>query len=233
MSSALDSFTPVERKETLGAMVRDQLRSAIMAGQFKPGEKLTIRAVANALNVSLTPAREALYNLVAEGALESRPNGTVCVPEIDEKRLREVSRIRIALEGLAAREAVTGLTAEIVRDLERINEDLIKADAVKDYAALRTLNWKFHFTIYQAANMPQLSKMIENCWLMIGSYLNVLYPEYGKVKVGIDIHRDIIKAIKSRDADKLEAAIAKDIRSSSEWLASMIHSRAEAGATKE
>lgn len=158
----------------------------------------------------------------------SRPNGTVCVPEIDENRLLEVSRIRIALEGLAARHAAAGLTSKLVRELERINEQLIEADEAKDYAALRTLNWKFHFTIYQAARMPLLSKMIENCWLMIGSYLNVLYPEYGKVNVGIDIHRDIIEAVKSKDPARLEAAIAEDIRSSSEWLASMIRSRATA-----
>jgi len=230
MSSTLEGFEPVERKETLGTLVRGQLRSAIMAGQFMPGEKLTIRAVAKALNVSLTPAREALYNLVAEGALESRPNGTVCVPEIDEKRLIEITKIRINLEGLAAREAAAGLTTKIVRELEQINDKLIKADRDKDYTALRTLNWKFHFTIYEAAEMPQLSKMIEGCWLMIGSYLNVLYPEYGKVNVGIDIHREIIEAVKSKDPDRLEAAIAKDIRTASDWLIDMVRSRPAAEA---
>ncbi|MBB4302922.1 DNA-binding GntR family transcriptional regulator [Rhodobium orientis] len=230
MSSTLESFRPVERKETLGTLVREQLRSAIMAGQFMPGEKLTIRAVAKALDVSLTPAREALFNLVAEGALETQPNGTVCVPEMDENRLIEITKIRINLEGLAAREAAPRLSPELVTKLEDTNEKLIEADEARDYTALRTLNWQFHFAIYEAAEMPLLSRMIESCWLMIGSYLNVLYPDYGQVNVGIDIHREIIKAVKARDAEKLEATIALDIRTAGDWLAEMIRKRAVNGA---
>lgn len=225
MSSALDSFLPVSRKETLGTLVREQLRSAIMAGRFAPGEKLTIRAVASALDVSLTPAREALYNLVAEGALETASNGTVYIPEMDERRIVEITKIRVNLEGLAAREAAPNLDKARIAEITAINEELIEADRRKDYEALRILNWKFHFAIYQAASMPQLTKMIESCWLMIGSYLNVIYPKYGEAEAGVQNHREIIKAMKAKDADKLCMAVCHDIELASEYLIKMIHAQ--------
>lgn len=206
-------------------MVREQLRSAIMAGRFSPGEKLTIRAVASALDVSLTPAREALYNLVAEGALETAANGTVYIPEMDERRIIEITKIRVNLEGLAAREAAPNLDKAKIIEISAINDELIDADLRKDYEALRMLNWKFHFAIYQAASMPQLTKMIESCWLMIGSYLNVIYPKYGEIDAGIQNHREIITAIKANDADLLCEAVRHDIEVASQCLIEMIRAQ--------
>ncbi len=222
MSSAIKSLTPVSRKETLATLVQNQLRSAIMAGRFAPGEKLTIRAVASALDVSLTPAREALYNLVSEGALEAAANGTVSIPQMDEARIREITKIRLSLEGLAAREAATKLDAAAIDEICGINDRLAAAHHARDYDTLRLLNWQFNFRLYEAADMPQLARMIENCWLMIGSYLNVIYPRFGEGDAGVRNHDDIIAAIRSRDADRLSAAVCHDIEYSSRCLLDMI-----------
>ena len=230
MPSALESFSPVSRKETLGSLVREQLRSAIMAGRFSPGEKLTIRAVATALDVSLTPAREALFNLVAEGALESTPNGRVYIPEMDERRIVEITKIRSSLEGLAAREAAARLDDDSIAAITAINDALIAADRRKDHESLRLLNWQFHFAIYRAAEMPQLTRMIEGCWLMIGSYLNVIYPKYGEIDAGIRNHLEIIRAMQARHPERLSAAVRTDIELASQCLLDMIRSQTEGGA---
>lgn len=224
MSSALVGIAPIDRKETLGVLVREKLRSALMAGQFQPGEKLTIRAVASALDVSLTPAREALYNLVAEGALESGPNGTVFIPLMDEERTIELSKIRKSLEGLAAREAARNLTNADIAAAVAVQEKLIQADRDKRYSELMQLNWEFHFGIYEAAGMPTLKRIIEGCWLKMGSYLNVIYPKYGEVGKGLDLHAKILDALRARDADSLCSAIQADIEHSTNYLIAMIRS---------
>lgn len=221
MSSALVGIAPVDRKETLGVLVREKLRSALMAGRFQPGEKLTIRAVASALDVSLTPAREALYNLVAEGILDSGPNGTVFVPQMDEERIVELSKIRITLEGLAAREAVPNLTDADIAAIAAIHAELAEADHTKDFPALMQLNWQFHFGIYDAANMPMLKRIIESCWLKMGSYINVIYPKYGEIGQGIELHGRVLEALARRDADALCAAIRADIEQSTSCLIAM------------
>ena len=222
MSQALQSIKPVRKAASLGKQVRDELRTAIMAGRFRPGEKLTIRAVASALGVSLTPAREALYNLAAEGALELAANGSVYVPTLTAERVRELTKIRLALEGLAAREAAERIADRDIARAEKLNSALVAADDRKNYAQVIRLNWQFHFAIYGASAMPHLLRMIEGCWLMTGSYLNIIYPDFGRADDGVNNHREILEALKARDPDRLAGAVCRDIEFAASALMAMI-----------
>jgi DNA-binding GntR family transcriptional regulator len=189
-----------------------------MSGRFRPGEKITIRALATALNVSITPAREALANLVAEGVLDISESGTISIPSLDKKRVRELVNVRESLEGLAAREACKHLTNEDLEKLESMHEKLEKANADRDYAAVIRLNLEFHFALYRRAEMPLLQKMIEACWLQAGSYLNVIYPDYGEVSVGIRNHRAILDAAIRRKPGELALAVVRDIELAAQSL---------------
>lgn len=215
-------LAPIGRSETLGQQVRTQLGSAIMAGRFKPGQKLTIRAVATALDVSLTPAREALYNLAAEGILEMRSNGSVYVPTLTTERIIEVTKIRAALEGLAAREAALRITDEEIGHIIEINDLMVKANERKDYAQVMELNWEFHFAIYRASGMNELVRMIEKRWMMNSSYLNVIYPHFGQIEQGINNHQMMVRALQSRDPDRLASAVVVDINFAADTLVDMI-----------
>ena len=80
------------------------LRARIMVGQLLPGEALTLRGLAAAHGVSMTPVREALRRLVAEGALTLSSSGRVSTPELSDERIEELAAIRALLEPeLAAR----------------------------------------------------------------------------------------------------------------------------------
>lgn len=215
-------LAPIGRSETLGQQVRTQLGSAIMAGRFKPGQKLTIRAVATALDVSLTPAREALYNLAAEGILEMRPNGSVYVPTLTTERIVELTKIRTALEALAAREAAMRITDEGIANITRINEMMVEANERKDYAQVMELNWEFHFAIYRASGMSELVRMIEKRWMMNSSYLNVIYPSFGQMDQGINNHHTMVRALHSRDPERLASAVVIDINFAADTLLDMI-----------
>lgn len=225
MNDALDSLTPIGRTDTLAQKVRTQLKEAVMAGRFAPGEKLTIRSIAGALQVSLTPAREALYNLASEGVLEMRPNGSVYVPELTVDRIEELTKIRIALESLAAREAVRKLTDAEIRKLAILNDGMVEANENKNYPVLIALNWQFHFGLYRASQMDQLVRMIESCWVMTGSYINVIYPQFGEVSDGISNHQQIVRALERRDADRAAVAIATDINLASDALIAAIRDK--------
>jgi DNA-binding GntR family transcriptional regulator len=221
-NSTLEGLKPIGRSDTLGQKVKTQLKEAVMAGRFSPGEKLTIRSIAGALDVSLTPAREALFNLASEGVLEMRTNGSVYVPKLTTERIIELTKIRVALESLAAREAVNQISdAEIAR-LARLNDLITESDHKQDYSNLISQNWQFHFGIYNASGMEQLVRMIESCWLMTGSYLNVIYPKFGEVTEGISNHRQIVRALQNRDADRLAHSIITDINLSADALISAI-----------
>lgn len=218
LAVAFDSLKPIGRPETLAHKVNIQLKEAVMAGRFSPGQKLTIRGVASALEVSLTPAREALYHLAAEGVLEMRPNGSVYVPELTEDRIIELTKIRVSLEGLASREAVIRITEPEISKISKLNDAIIEADKKSDYSKLMALNWQFHFSIYQASRMEHLIRLIEGCWMMSGSYLNVIYPEFGEVSDGINNHIHIVRALQARDGDRMASAINMDINLAADAL---------------
>jgi DNA-binding GntR family transcriptional regulator len=211
VAEGLSKFAPVERSETLAAQVRAKLCAAIMAGQFRPGDKLTLRALASSLAVSLTPAREALFNLAAEGVLEMRQNGSVYIPKMNVDNIRELTKIRMSLEGLAGAEATPKFTQKDIIQIGSINDRLIEANQIPDYRLLSELNWEFHFSIYAAARMPLLLKSIESCWLRSGSYVNMIYPDFGKTDSGILNHIAILREIRKGDAAAVAAAICKDI----------------------
>ncbi|MES2436214.1 MAG: GntR family transcriptional regulator [Pseudomonadota bacterium] len=229
MIDALESMTPIGRSDTLAQKVKTQLKEAVMAGRFDPGEKLTIRSIAGALEVSLTPAREALYNLASEGVLEMRPNGSVYVPELTVDRIEELTKIRVSLESLASREAVRRITDAEIRAIVALNDAITDRNDKRDYAALIALNWQFHFALYRASQMDQLVRMIESCWVMTGSYLNLIYPKFGEMSEGIANHQQIVRALERRDADRVAAAITTDINLAADALISAIEHQQKAG----
>jgi DNA-binding GntR family transcriptional regulator len=216
--SGLKAIDPIDRQETLGGMAHRSLRSALMAGNFRPGEKITIRAVAAVLNVSMTPAREALFNLVAEGILELDQNRTVRIPALTPERVAEITAIRLSLEKLATEAATAIIDDETVDRIEAFHNELVYHFAAKDYTAMIEANWKVHFTLYEAAGMPTLLKMIESLWLTVGSYLVTIYPDFATPADGLPHHEKLIGALRTRNASVAAQAIATDIQFSAEAL---------------
>jgi len=206
------------RPESLGSRARNEVKRAIMSGRFRPGETITIRALAAALNISITPARDALANLVAEGVLDVTDSGTISIPSLTKERVLELASLRECLEGLAAREACKNLNEKDVDQLKRLHAELVKAHSERDYVAVIRVNWEFHFALYGRAKMPLLLKMIEGCWLQAGSYLAIIYPAYGEISVGIRNHQAILDAAVRRKPGELAAAVVRDIELAAQSL---------------
>ena len=87
---------------SLQERVYRELRCALQQGRLTSGQQLTIRALARAVGTSEMPVREAVKRLLAEGALQQAANRSLQIVPIERARLQEMTRIRIALEGMAA-----------------------------------------------------------------------------------------------------------------------------------
>ncbi|MDP4031878.1 MAG: GntR family transcriptional regulator, partial [Pseudorhodobacter sp.] len=74
------------------------LRTQVMHGELPPGQALTLRGLGKSFGVSMTPAREAVRRLVAEGALSLSSSGRVATPELSSERIEELASIRALLE---------------------------------------------------------------------------------------------------------------------------------------
>ncbi len=218
----------IERADTLTEQVCQNLREALIGGMFPPGERLTMRFVATALGVSLTPVREALGILAAEGVLEMLPNRTLIVAPISIDVLREITEIRVMLETFASKTASKLLTENDIAAAVSANDEMIRATEAKDFKRAIRHNRDFHFTIYRGAGMPTLFKMIENLWLRTGAYVNLTHPGFGLMPKAVENHNRAAAAIIARDGRALARFIEIDIRLSAERLEAMLKAKVEA-----
>ncbi|QLF71728.1 GntR family transcriptional regulator (plasmid) [Peteryoungia desertarenae] len=196
----------------LGDAAYGQLRDRLSRGVYRPGDKLTVRSVAEALGLSSTPARDALNRLVAEGALVHTGPKTVVIPVLTEEDLREITMIRLALEGLAAELAAERCRPEDVAKLRDIQLLINQALDRGAYSDALWHNKEFHFHLYGLCAMPRLVAMIEPLWLRVGPSFHGLYPAFAEQRYGVRNHDMAIEAMLDGDGRALRAAMEGDIR---------------------
>ncbi len=195
-----------------------EIRRNLIAGQFQPGEAVTLRGLAGKLGTSAMPVREALRRLVAERALDLGPNRTARVPIVTSAKYAEICEVRIALEGLAAEKAalliadgeldrIDGLCAEVTAAAER-------HDAPTYFAK----NQEMHFSVYRAARSPLLLDMIEGIWLRVGPTLNYLFHDIRFAGRAAATNAPIVDALRSRKGSAAREAVAHDISHAMVWL---------------
>lgn len=186
------------------------LRSRIMYGEIAPGQALTLRGIAAEFDVSMTPAREALRRLVAEGALSLSQSGRVSTPELTGDRIEELAALRSLLEVELASRALPRAHIALIDRLQTINarvtEDIHRQDAV---AYIRR-NLEFHRTLYLRAQAPAMLAMAETVWLQLGPTMRSLYGRL-KRKDPPYFHRLIIAALKAGDEPGLRLAVRSDV----------------------
>lgn len=201
----------VSSRENLTSQAHGQLREALMAGRFWPGQRLRIRELAEAMGVSDTPVREAIMQLVREGGLEMRSGQSITVVRLSLSRYLELREIRFALEGMATEKATPLLTASDLSRLEELHADLVSAEARGDHEAATIANFHFHFLIYRTSRIIDLVSILESCWLRNGPLLKLLYPHAPPTYPGVHQHLNIMEALRRRDAAAASAAIRNDI----------------------
>ena len=196
-------------QDNLMSRVYQEIKTALTAGRFKPGERLPIRKLAQQLGTSPTPVREALLKLVSYGALEMAPAHPIAVPILTKARYLENRAIRIVNEGLAAAEAASRITGSHLEKLKNINTEMIKAFKNGRYGDVLVKNYAFHIELCRASEMPTLVNIVEMLWLQIGPSLNFLYSE--KTLGSESYHPQVLKALEDRNPQEAKLAIENDI----------------------
>jgi DNA-binding GntR family transcriptional regulator len=211
--AGLAPLQSIPRGSTLGDEAYAGVRHAWMSGRLQPGQQITLRGLAQALGISLTPAREALARLVAEGVLQSGPNRTIAVPRLTLAEYQECLKIRLALEPMAAAQAVGRLSKDDVARLRAIHEELVAAHRAGRYADVLQCNERFHFGLYAKSDMPTLMQILESLWLRVGPTLNLVHRRTTTRPVwrGDANHREILTGLAKRDADRVAQAVRTDL----------------------
>lgn len=223
--SATNLVTPLKR-QTLSADAYEQLKELLMSGRMMPGEQISLRGMAAALGVSVMPVREAVQRLAAEQALELSPTRTLRVPRMSVSQFREITSIRMNLEGMATAAAATAMSETEIHQIElwhsRFTQEMAKKQP--DGSRLISCNKELHFAIYRGAGMPMLLQLIEALWLRIGPILNYDLrsgPARVGERVALSHHASLVAAIQQHDSEGARRAVQADISSAADFIISV------------
>jgi DNA-binding GntR family transcriptional regulator len=191
------------------------LRDAFTRGAFAPGDVVSLRQLADQLGVSMTPVREAVRRLVAEGALVDTPSRTLMVPAFDAARARDLLAARLALEHLVLDRAMDRIDAG---GIDRLDAILARGKGPGNDPDLVT-NHEFHFALYRHADSEVLLPMVEALWLQYGAYLNLIIRLPGPRRIPEHAHhRELVAALRAGDRAGAHAALEADITRSFNFL---------------
>lgn len=200
---------PLENTTAAHERVYRAMRSRIMHGDIAPGEALTLRGIGKSFDVSMTPAREAVRRLVAEGALSLSSSGRVSTPELSNERIEELATLRAMLEPELASRALPRAHFALIDRLEAINQGFHQVIARHDATAYIRMNLEFHRTLYLRAQAPAMLAMTETVWLQMGPTMCALYGRLNRTDPPAH-HKLILAALKAGDEPGLRLAIRAD-----------------------
>ncbi|MEQ9260169.1 MAG: GntR family transcriptional regulator [Roseovarius sp.] len=191
-------------------LIYRQLRALILFGDLAPGQPVTIQGLTERLAAGMTPVREAIRRLIAEGALESQGNRRVSVPQLTAENINELIVARQWLDPHLAERATARATLTDLERLAATDTELDRAIARGDLRAYLELNYRFHRMIYDMAAAPILTDLAEGLWLRFGPSLRVVCGRMGTQNLP-DKHKEVLAAMHAGDAEAAGQAIRADV----------------------
>jgi DNA-binding GntR family transcriptional regulator len=214
---------------TKTALAVEALRNAILRGEIAQDQPLTVGRIAQQLDMSPTPVREAIRTLQAEGLLRHEPHHSVSVTQYSIKDIHDIFQLRADLESQAARLAVPHLSHDHVARLDAMRREMESATAREDIDALNRLNAEWHLLIYGAADNRVLLDLVQHLWKKFMWEGNWITPAHAARS--LEQHAAILAAIRARDAELAEKLMREHIhngeRASVEYLEARTASAAQ------
>jgi DNA-binding GntR family transcriptional regulator len=214
-----------EASVTNTVRARDELREAILAGALPPGARLRAEPLAERLQTSRTPVREALVLLAREGLVDIEPRRGAVVRQFDAADLVDLYDVRALIEPYAAHRAATRIGAA---DVARLAALCDRADArgAADDAAVEdqvALNEEFHRIVVAAAGSPRLEAALRAVAGIPRAFRAAFWDDDAQREQSLFCHRQIVHALEHRQPRLAEAVMRMHIVGAIEFLTEVIH----------
>jgi DNA-binding GntR family transcriptional regulator len=181
--------------------VLGEIRRAIMSRELQPGERVRQEQLAERLNVSRVPVREALKVLEAEGQVTYQAHRGYTVVALSLEELEEIYLARSLLEKEMTCRAVPKVDAGLIRHLESSVARMDDFADTSDVLGYAEANWDFHFTLFERAGLPRIYRVVEVLWRVSEAYRGAIFTPTWLGRAGKD-HRRILEACKVGDVDE-------------------------------
>ena len=210
-------IVPVQHR-TMREVIVDKLRQSISEGYLVPGDKLSYAELAESMNVSMTPVREAMKTLEALGLVTIRSYRSASVSSLTPDEIQQIYTLRQAVEGLATREAAERMNEEQLSHLRQLLRDEDEeistvangaddATSPSNLVSLQHLNHQFHMTIYAASGNRYLCRVVDFLTGHLTPYWAVIArSNMSRIKSAHGEHRKILAACEQKNrelADRL------------------------------
>ena len=212
----MDAYLP------LRDVVFQTLRTAILKGDLKPGERLMELQLASKLGVSRTPIREAIRMLEQEGLARTIPRKGAEVAGMTEKDMEDVLQIRCVLEELAARLSCQNITDEEMRELKIAMVAFEEKTREGNVVELAKADVTFHDIIYRAADNPKLLVLLNNLREQMYRYRTEYMKDDRIHPVLIREHKEMVKALENRDQELVAREVRQHLKNQEEVMKKII-----------
>ncbi len=210
---------PVQR--TLSDYVADQLRQAILSDKIKPGQRLIEQELAESMQTSRGPVRDALKMLETEGLVLRQSHRGAFVAELRPEDVIEIYTLREALENLAIRFAIRRATDSQIDELEKVVREMEQL-AQRDYTQLDAtdLDMEFHYTLCKISG----HKRLLNSWMAISAQIRLvllkhrLWNPKDHRERSVDWHARIVASLRQRNVEQTLKELHTHMAASTEWL---------------
>jgi len=213
MIETKDIFNGLNHTEYKGKteIVYEQIRTAILEGLIKPGDKLETDAIAAAFKVSRMPVREAIKRMQLEGWVDVKPHKEVRVASVTKDQIRDVFSVRAMLESLAAREAAEKISEAETALIWQTYQDMEKLVQSGDTAGQVIKNREFHEIIHKVSGNKVLQSIASNLFDSIERYRLQFLSLPQRPDEVLKEHRKLLEAIESHNMDTSEKLMRRHI----------------------
>ena len=180
--------------------VAERLRSRIFAHELAPGSWIDEQALAKEYGISRTPLREALKVLASEGLVVLKPRRGCYVTELSEQDIDEVFPVMAMLEGRVAEEAARRISSADFSRLTAIHDELERQAAANNADRFFEANQRFHTALQDIAGNRYLAQLIDDARKVIKLTRRDSLRLEGRLKQSLQEHREILQALRTKDA---------------------------------
>lgn len=210
--------------------IAEDLKQAIIRGEFTGGQRLRIDELSLKYGVSNTPIRDAFRYLASLGFVENIPRRMVIVRAISLKEIEDIYAIQSVLEGLAADLATRLSSADDLDALHRLHgrlEECVPRGDVEGYSAADV---EFHASFLRLCGNLRLVQMVENARDHIARFRFIMLRHPGRLRESLEEHRRIITAFRDRDAEAANREVKRHILVAADLLKRLIAETEASGA---
>lgn len=200
------------RRSSLADQVEAFLRDAIIRGTLPAGARIIEMEVAEQMDTSQAPVREALQRLEQAGLVDRYSRSATYVSEISMDEMYEIATVRTTLETLAIRRTACCITPEQCSELENLVEDMRKAGRANDMASLSGIDMEFHRRICQWSDKKTLLRVWSTLYYQQQRYLVATHPRvFPDLMEVAERHVPILEAVRANDPDRAAEAMQQHI----------------------